>query len=83
MDDWIDVNKNMPKPGSWVLAFSDNRIDILFFDGWNEYDDIFWLKDGDWEYYVSHWMSLPAPPHPNPAAKQIEQVKQTLKGRIV
>ncbi len=58
--EWVNIENRLPKEGTWVLAFSRNQIEILFMDS-NQ--PVFWLKNGDWDYEVTHWIPLPEPPN--------------------
>lgn len=60
---WISVEDRLPEAGSWVLAFSNNMTEILFYDGGQSGHEDVWLQDGDWENDVTHWRPLPKPPN--------------------
>ena len=63
MSDWISVEDRLPESGAWYLASSNTSpvyTEILFF-GVNEHG-IHWLKEGAWEFLVTHWMEIPELP---------------------
>ena len=69
---WISLKDRFPEAGVWVIAATHTYIPFgssrkvrlateIYYDGENEHGH-HWLKDGDWENEVTHWMSKPEPP---------------------
>jgi len=57
---WISVEDKLPEPGTWVLGYTGNLVQMLFLDG---VSPVIWLGyEGDWDLFVSHWMLLPEKP---------------------
>ncbi len=65
---WVSVDERLPNEGHWYIAYSRNLVIELFYDGENEHG-VHWLKDGDWDDPVTHWMPLPPPPEGVPITK--------------
>ena len=66
MSDWINVEDEYPKAGTWVVGATwlnngERVARELFYDGENEHGH-HWLDDGDWGNKVTHWQPLPEPP---------------------
>ena len=64
--EWISIDDRYPAEGSWVICATNDchkfRISAeLFYDGKNEFGH-HWLRNGDWNPNVTHWMPLPQPP---------------------
>lgn len=69
--DWQPI-ETAPKDGTRVLIASGTDVVLAFFDNnagmWceNEYDNLWWGPTDTARYDgPTHWMPLPAPPHPN------------------
>ena len=59
-DPWIPVETRLPEVDEWVYVYSDGVDDFA-------YDIAYLMKDGTWRnlgwnYPVTHWQPLPAPP---------------------
>jgi len=55
---WVSVKDRLPDDRIWILAFTRNQIQMLFYDSRDN-----WLcVEGDWPHAVTHWMPLPKSP---------------------